>query len=157
MGSEFLRDASAKGGGDAPLIYRYGRAVGSEEMMQFAAYLLAGKRPSVPLGNDTFRSLQSILWNGELEKTATAHTIPACTWYPETEFCYLTNKSGWFLATKGGFNNESHNHNDVGTFSLYVNTIPVLIDAGVGTIHVRRSVVNVIPSGPCKVITITCR
>ena len=32
-------DASAKGGGDAPLIYRYGRAVGSEEMMQFAAYL----------------------------------------------------------------------------------------------------------------------
>lgn len=24
-------DASAKGGGDAPLIYRYGRAVGSEE------------------------------------------------------------------------------------------------------------------------------
>ena len=46
---------------------------------------------------------------------------------------YMNNKSGWFLATKGGFNNESHNHNDVGTFSLYVNTIPVLIDAGVGT------------------------
>ncbi len=30
------------------------------------------------------------------------------------------------------FNNESHNHNDAGTFSLYLNTIPVLIDAGVG-------------------------
>ena len=38
-----------------------------------------------------------------------------------------------FVAAKGGFNNESHNHNDVGTFSLYVNTIPVIIDAGVGT------------------------
>ncbi|MDE6172625.1 MAG: heparinase II/III-family protein, partial [Bacteroides sp.] len=126
-------DASAKGGGDIPLIYRYGRAVGSDEMMQFAAYLLNGKRPSIPVGNDTFRSLQSILWNGELEKTVAAHTVPACTWYPETEFCYLTNKSGWFLATKGGFNNESHNHNDVGTFSLYVNTVPMLIDAGVGT------------------------
>lgn len=126
-------DASAKGGGDAPLIYRYGHAVGSGEMMQFAAYLLNGKRPSIPVGNDTFRSLQSILWNAELEKTVATHTIPACTWYPETEFCYLTNKSGWFLAAKGGFNNESHNHNDVGTFSLYVNAIPVLIDAGVGT------------------------
>ena len=68
-------DASAKGGGDAPLICRYGRAVGSEEMMQFAAYLLDGKRPSVPLGNDTFRSLQSILWNGELEKTTATITI----------------------------------------------------------------------------------
>ena len=126
-------DASAKGGGDAQLIYRYGRAVGSEEMMRFAAYLLKGKRPSIPLGSDAFRTLQCVLLNGELAKTAPAHDVPACTWYPETEFCYLTNDSGWFMAAKGGFNNESHNHNDVGTFSLYVQTIPVLIDAGVGT------------------------
>lgn len=126
-------DASAKGGGDAPLIYRYGRAVGSTEMMQFAAYLLNGKRPTIPLGNDTFRSLQCILYNQQLQKTEPAHDIPACTWYPDTEFCYLSNKNDWFMAAKGGFNNESHNHNDVGTFSLYVNTIPVLIDAGVGT------------------------
>lgn len=126
-------DASAKGGGDAPLIYRYGRAVGSEEMMQFAAYLLKGKRPTIPLGNDAFRTLQCVLLNKELEQTRPAHNVPACTWYPETEFCYLTNNSGWFLATKGGFNNESHNHNDAGTFSLYINNTPILIDAGVGT------------------------
>lgn len=126
-------DASAKGGGDAPLIYRYGRAVGSEEMMQFAAYLLNGKRPTIPLGNDAFRTLQCVLLNKELEETKPAHNVPACTWYPETEFCYLTNNSGWFLATKGGFNNESHNHNDAGTFSLYINNSPILIDAGVGT------------------------
>ena len=126
-------DASAKGGGDTPLIYRYGRAVGSEEMMQFAAYLLKGKRPTIPLGNDAFRTLQCVLLNKELEQTKPAHNVPACTWYPETEFCYLTNNSGWFLATKGGFNNESHNHNDAGTFSLYINNTPILIDAGVGT------------------------
>ncbi|WP_235339859.1 heparinase II/III-family protein [Bacteroides caecigallinarum] len=126
-------DASAKGGGDAPLIYRYGHAVGSEEMMQFAGYLLKGKRPTIPLGNDAFRTLQCVLLNKELEQTKPAHNVPACTWYPETEFCYLTNNSGWFLATKGGFNNESHNHNDAGTFSLYINNTPMLIDAGVGT------------------------
>lgn len=126
-------DASAKGGGDAPLIYRYGRAAGSEEMMQFAAYLLKGKRPTIPLGNDVFRTLQCVLLNKGLEQTRPAHNVPACTWYPETEFCYLTNNSGWFLATKGGFNNESHNHNDAGTFSLYINNTPILIDAGVGT------------------------
>lgn len=126
-------DASAKGGGDAQLIYRYGRAVGSEEMMQFAAYLLKGKRPTIPLGNDAFRTLQCVLLNKELEHTKPAHNVPACTWYPETEFCYLTNNSGWFLATKGGFNNESHNHNDTGTFSLYINNTPMFIDAGVGT------------------------
>ena len=32
-------DASAQGGGDPLLIYRYGKAVNSQEMMQFAAYL----------------------------------------------------------------------------------------------------------------------
>ena len=85
------------------------------------------------MGSDAFRTLQCVLLNGELAKTTPAHDVPACTWYPETEFCYLTNDSGWFMAAKGGFNNESHNHNDVGTFSLYVQTIPVLIDAGVGT------------------------
>lgn len=126
-------DASAQGGGDAPLIYRYGRAVGSDEMMHFAAYLLKGKSPTIALGNDTFRSLQSIIWNKDLKKTTVGHNVPACTWYPETEFCYLTNKSDWFFAAKGGFNNESHNHNDVGTFSLYINATPVFIDAGVGT------------------------
>lgn len=126
-------DASAKGGGDAQLIYRYGRAVGSDEMMHFAAYLMEGRRPSVQLGGDTFRSFQTLLFSNELEKTMASHDVPPCTWYPETEFCYLTNKKGWFLAAKGGFNNESHNHNDVGSFSLYINTAPILIDAGVGT------------------------
>lgn len=126
-------DASAKGGGDAQLIYRYGRAVGSDEMMHFAAYLMKGRRSSVQLGGDTFRSFQTLLFCNELEKTVASHDVPPCTWYPETEFCYLTNKEGWFLAAKGGFNNESHNHNDVGSFSLYVNTTPILIDAGVGT------------------------
>ncbi|MCH5716166.1 heparinase II/III-family protein [Niabella hibiscisoli] len=45
----------------------------------------------------------------------------------------LCKKKNYFFAAKGGFNNESHNHNDVGTFSLYVDTIPFFIDAGVGT------------------------
>ena len=50
----------------------------------------------------------------------------------------MTNKNGFFVATKGGYNNESHNHNDVGSFSLYLNTMPVFIDAGVGT-YTRRT------------------
>mgnify|MGYP002963795164 FL=1 len=90
-------DASAKGGGDAQLIYRYGRAVGSDEMMHFAAYLMEGRRPSVQLGGDTFRSFQTLLSSNELEKTMASHDVPPCTWYPETEFCYLTNKKGLSL------------------------------------------------------------
>ena len=126
-------DASAQGGGDPLLIYRFGKAVNSDEMMHFAAYLLKGRKPYATMGNDAFRSLQSLLCCNELAKATPKHDMPDVTWYPETEFCYMKNKNGMFVAAKGGFNNESHNHNDVGTFSLYVNTIPVIIDAGVGT------------------------
>jgi len=38
-----------------------------------------------------------------------------------------------FVAAKAGHNHESHNHNDVGSFVLYQNGHPVLIDVGVGT------------------------
>ena len=37
------------------------------------------------------------------------------------------------MAAKGGYNNESHNHNDAGTVSVYSHHVPMLIDAGVGT------------------------
>ena len=40
---------------------------------------------------------------------------------------------GMFLAMKGGHNDESHNHNDIGNFIIYRNGNPVVIDTGVGT------------------------
>ena len=126
-------DASAQGGGDPLLIYRFGKAVNSDEMMHIAANLLNGRKPYATMGNDAFRSLQSLICCNDLAKETPKHDMPDVTWYPETEFCYMKNKNGMFVAAKGGFNNESHNHNDVGTFSLYMNTIPVFIDAGVGT------------------------
>lgn len=126
-------DASAKGGGEAPLIYRYGKAVGSEMMMTYAAYRNNLQQTGLSNGIDFFRTLQNILYDDEFKKANADFHSPAYTWYPETEFCYMTNKEGFFLAIKGGFNNESHNHNDVGSFSLYLDTVPLFIDAGVGT------------------------
>lgn len=127
-------DASAKGGGNGPLIYRYGKAVGSEDMMHFAAYLNSrSEKIPVSSGRDIFRTLQTILYFNEMKQMSPTYETPSYTWYPETEFCYMSNKNGFFVAAKGGYNNESHNHNDIGTFSLYLDTIPVFIDAGVGT------------------------
>ncbi len=127
-------DASAKGGGDAPLIYRYGKAVNSQEMISFAAYVNSDRRNSdLKFGTDLFRGLQTLYYNNAFSEVKPEHTTPAYTWYHETEFCYMKNNFGFFLAAKGGYNNESHNHNDIGTFSLYLNTIPFIIDAGVGT------------------------
>ncbi|NLM26230.1 MAG: heparinase [Firmicutes bacterium] len=42
------------------------------------------------------------------------------------------SNQGFYLAAKGGYNQESHNHNDVGNFILYYNGEPVIIDVGVG-------------------------
>lgn len=127
-------DASAKNGMDIPLIYRFGKAVNSSEMMGFAAWLRQkqGNRFSVG-GRDIARILRAADIDRELAGVTPLRQLPACTWYPETQFCYLTNGQGAFLAAKAGFNDESHNHNDVGTFSLYLNGRPILIDAGVGT------------------------
>lgn len=126
-------DASAKGGGDASIIFRYGNAVKSDVMMQYAGYLDSKETKKALSGRDLFRTLQTILYKDDMKKAPSAFQSPAHTWYPETEFCYMTNKEGFFFASKGGYNNESHNHNDAGTFSLYLNTTPMIIDAGVGT------------------------
>jgi hypothetical protein len=45
---------------------------------------------------------------------------------------YPGSANGFFLAAKAGHNDESHNHNDVGTFIVAVDGRPVLIDVGVG-------------------------
>lgn len=125
-------DASARGSGDSYLIYRFGKAVDSDELKEFAA--LMRKSPSLPWnGRDIFRNLASIAIDKELQQTEPRHECRPFTWYPETEFCYLSTKEGLFLATKGGHNDESHNHNDVGTCSVWFDQIPILIDAGVGT------------------------
>lgn len=125
-------DASARGGGDAYLIYRFGKAVGSDELNGFAA--LMRKSSSLPWnGRDVFRTMASIAISQELKQVEPNHEVRPFTWYPETEFCYLSTKEGLFLAAKGGHNDESHNHNDVGTCSVWFNQTPILIDAGVGT------------------------
>lgn len=146
-------DATAVMTPDIYLTYRYGKAMGSSEMMDFAIYLLYSedrfRTPSVPLGNDTYRSLETARVLDEMTARVNElrtqeipphgvlaelrDCVPSATWYPETEFCYLRDGSGNFFAAKGGFNDESHNHNDVGTFIYYHDDKPLFIDAGVGT------------------------
>lgn len=125
-------DASAKGGGEANLIYRYGKAVQSSELKQFAAYLQKKEKEDNVHPRDVFRSLESLWSAAEIEKETATTSSAAYTWYPQTEFCYL-RANNTFVGIKGGYNAESHNHNDVGSFVYFVHNKPFLIDAGVGT------------------------
>ncbi|MGV8829472.1 MAG: heparinase II/III domain-containing protein [Breznakibacter sp.] len=128
-------DAMAKGDGPSGVIYRYGKAVGSVPMKQFAAYLYGSGevRDYLSGGRDLFRTLENVAVHHEVSQTSAKVEYPDFCWYPKTEFCYMRDKTGWFFAAKGGYNDESHNHNDVGSFMLFHNNIPMLVDAGVGT------------------------
>lgn len=127
-------DASAKFASDAALIYRYGDAIDNQVMREFASYLVNERgAKSLSSGLDMFRVLESLEYDHILRATKGSHQMDDIIEYPETQFYYIKNKEGFFLACKGGHNAESHNHNDIGTVSLYYNSLPILIDAGVGT------------------------
>ncbi|ANH83792.1 heparinase [Niabella ginsenosidivorans] len=136
-------DASARESSDPGLIYRYGKAVNSREMQSFAGRLLAGKehKENVPVDRDLFRVLEGIKGYKELQQAPAVLIQAPYAWYPQTEFCYMNNGSGIFFAGKAGNNNESHNHNDIGSFNLYIDAIPFIIDVGVGT-YTRQTFSN---------------
>ena len=50
-------------------------------------------------------------------------------WMPNLQVRIL-EKDGLLMCCKGGHNGESHNHNDVGSFMLYVDGKPAIVDAG---------------------------
>ena len=127
-------DASPRYSGEPHLIYRYGKAAGSRELMEFASYLKSENGAVLPLSRgDVYRALQSIAIDHEISEAGPVHVSAAAVWYPETQVCYFSNQAGMFAAMKGGHNNESHNHNDIGSFMLYLDASPVFIDVGVGT------------------------
>lgn len=133
-------DASAKGGGDSYLVYRYGKAVDSPMMKGYAASRF--KSGSIPSpSTDFFGTLRALDADKELQNETPAFSHKPYSWYPETQFCYLTNEAGMFLGAKGGNNGESHNHNDIGTACFYIGNVPILIDAGVGT-YTRQTFSN---------------
>ncbi|MDO4949361.1 MAG: heparinase II/III family protein [Bacteroidales bacterium] len=126
-------DAGAKGGTNALMAYRFGKAVGSPLMMGYAADKV-GREGGIRLSYDhftsNFRLFECLRIARELSQYSPKFQQPPCTWYPATQFCYLSNDEGLFLGAKGGHNAESHNHNDVGTCVFYIDAQPVLVDAG---------------------------
>lgn len=134
-------DAAAKAGGSASLIYRYGRSIGDEGMAGFGAWL--AKRQDLGKGavGGSFgvlgRVLPALFSLDELAKAEPKEPLARDAWFPELQVMaarsYEGSTKGLFLAAKGGHNDESHNHNDVGSFIVYADGEPVLIDVGVET------------------------
>ncbi len=62
-----------------------------------------------------------------------APLLPRHRWRPYPQAPDRGSSLGWYLAAKGRYNAESHNHNDVGSFIVAVGGQPLLIDVGVET------------------------
>lgn len=113
--------------------FLFGKAVQSPALQAFAA---AGwRRSGAPLLPDEWNlwyRLQAIEAAVEIE--AWTEDVPPATdcYYPGIGLA-IARDSYFSVAVKGGHNGESHNHNDVGSITVFKGGQPVLIDVGVET------------------------
>jgi hypothetical protein len=125
-------DGHARPGNEwAPeVLYRFGRAVGDEEVITHA---VAMRRP-MPLIWSLRRLVSSLSDPSWLAAPSRELPLPARTWLPDTGVLTVRenpgSSSGLFLAAKAGHNDESHNHNDVGSFIVARDGVPLIIDLG---------------------------
>ncbi|MDU5143841.1 MAG: heparinase II/III family protein [Paenibacillus dendritiformis] len=125
----------------AGLIARFGQAVGDARLEAFGRYVYRRQGGHRYWDGEEIPSLQRMLFDlfamPGMEGPATdPPALPLDRWMPGVEVMVARERgdgSGWFLAAKGGHNDESHNHNDIGSFIVYADQLPLWIDAGVGT------------------------
>ena len=120
------------------IAYPFGLLTGDKTMRQYAAYVgwqgdilhqaaqfydKSGNWPSLPRELIFLRHIQSFVREQPQEP------VLKQVWLPDLQI--MTAREP-FVAFKGGNNGESHNHNDVGSFIVYADGEPLLIDPGVG-------------------------
>jgi hypothetical protein len=116
-------------------VYQYGTYFNDDTLRHFAAFLFSLQNKKLAEGSVN-NFLEAIDLFGAISKTDTKIPALQTAWSPQLQV--MTAQSikpdrEIFLAVQGGNNGESHNHNDVGNFILYINGNPVIVDAGVGT------------------------
>ena len=130
-------DASAVNQPSASLIYRYGKAINDPLMMAFGAELVQESGLHQPGRDSLSRLLPRVFISEEMESVHPRAPLPRDAYFDGIQVMVARDKEGeedgFFLSAKGGHNAESHNHNDVGNFIVFVDGLPVIVDAGVET------------------------
>ncbi len=125
------------------MIARFGHRTKSQALENFgrsrmetgaSSRMVVNSRPSC--AHTCYRNFKDLLYSSLTPKTDSfEHTL--CHYIEDVQVMtarqYPQGDQGLFVAIKGGNNGESHNHNDVGTFVVYYNGEPFVIDAGVDT------------------------
>jgi len=101
---------------------------------------LAKKTPgglNMPEAYSLLRKLPELYYSKELHNATSSEPLIGSAWLPDIQVMVSrdqeASKKGLYIAAKAGHNQESHNHNDVGSFMVFYNGKPILIDVGAGT------------------------
>ncbi|UHS64218.1 heparinase II/III family protein [Agrobacterium vaccinii] len=113
--------------------YLVGKTIASPALQAFAIdrWQRSSKRLMQDEWNLWYR-VQAVLSEQELSEAALPPPAKVDMFYPGIELA-IARDAVFDLAVKGGNNGESHNHNDVGSITLYKRGRPFLIDVGVET------------------------
>lgn len=127
-------DSRSKASQDGNMLKRYGEKCGSAILESYADSMLKYESSTFDTALP-YRTVRS--YTSPTRDVSTTRLLAAKdTYFPDLKVMVLRESEnpdeGMFFAMKGGHNDESHNHNDVGSFIVYKNGNPVLIDAGVG-------------------------
>jgi len=114
--------------------YLFGQAVGSQVLAEFAAADRAASGSShLPGEWNLWYRVQEVLIGPTLPDAAPPHPASRRDMFYPGIGLFIARDEQFSLAVKGGNNGEGHNHNDVGSVTLYKNGRPFLIDVGVET------------------------
>ena len=102
-----------------------------------AAHASSHRDPTAPVAAvpDGLGRLLRAITDSEWASTCPASPpLPRDLWFPSTEVLLARERgassAGLTLAVKGGHNAEHHNHNDVGSFVVASDGVPVIVDVG---------------------------
>ena len=125
-------DAPAKVKPDGSLLYRYGKAAGDGDLQAFGAYQYRHSGAGL---ESVGRALPALFQGAEIRKAEARDPLVREAWLDGIQVATARRRAGtaggFYFAALGGHNAESHNHNDVGNFVVYLDGNPVLIDVGV--------------------------
>ena len=135
-------DASAQISPDAALVYAFGKRIGDETMQGFGKMLADRSQfGQGTVGSRLARQLPALFLLNEINTASSTEPLVRDVWLPETQFLVARSvdgsRDGFYLGAKGGHNDESHNHNDIGNYVVYKDGRPVIIDVGAAVYNAK--------------------